>query len=123
MIQVDDLSIAYQGHILFENATFTIQPGDKCGLVGRNGSGKSTLFRLLTGKETPDKGSLSKPKNCRIGALTQHIHFTEATILAEAALALPPEETDSLHKAEKILFGLGFSEPDLEKAPGSLSLQ
>src|ERR1700719_2672549 len=114
MIQVEDLSIAYQGHILFENATFSIQPGEHCGLVGRNGSGKSTLFRLLMGQEVPDKGTICKPKNCRIGALSQHIQFKEKTILSEAALALPSDDSESLYKAEKILFGLGFTEEEME---------
>lgn len=121
MIQVDDLSIAFQGHMLFEGATFSIQDGERCGLVGRNGSGKSTLFRLLTGEETPDSGTVSKSKNCIIGSLTQHIRFSEPSILAEAALALRPEDRDSLYKAEKILFGLGFSEEDMERSPQELS--
>ena len=87
MIQVDGLSIAFQGHLLFDNATFTIQEGERCGLVGRNGSGKSTLFRLLTGQETSDGGTIAKARTTIIGALSQHIHFTEPAILAEAALS------------------------------------
>lgn len=121
MLQAENLSISYQGHVIFEDATFTIQPGERCGLVGRNGSGKTTLFRLLTGQESPDRGTISKPKNAKLGALTQHIHFKEPTILSEACLALPPEDGMSFHKAEKILFGLGFTEEEMEKSPQNLS--
>lgn len=121
MLQIDELSISYQGHPLFEEATFSIQEGERCGLVGRNGSGKSTLFRLLTGQETPDAGTISRPKNYIIGALSQHIHFTQPTLLAEAALGLRPDEKDCLYKAEKILFGLGFKEEDLERPPQDFS--
>ena len=75
MIQVDGLSLAYYGEPLFEDASFSIQPRERCALVGRNGSGKSSLFRLLTGKEMPDKGTIVKRKNYLIGTLDQHIVF------------------------------------------------
>jgi ATP-binding cassette subfamily F protein 3 len=121
MIQVDNLSIAYHGDPLFEEASFTIQEGERCGLVGRNGSGKTTLFRLLTGTETPDSGSVTMRKNYTIGTLSQHIQFKATTILDEAALGLRPEDQDSLYKAEKILFGLGFKVEDMERSPQELS--
>ena len=45
--------------------------GAKTGLVGRNGSGKTTLFRLITGEIPPETGSISVPKNARIGTVAQ----------------------------------------------------
>lgn len=121
MIQVDGLTISYRANPLFEKASFTLQPGERCGLVGRNGSGKTTLFRLLIGKETTAIGNISTRKNYRIGTLDQHIQFTQSTVIDEAALGLRPEDKDSLYKAEKILFGLGFSKDDLQKSPHDLS--
>lgn len=121
MIQFDDVSLSFSGHPLFENVSFTLQKGERCGFVGRNGSGKSTLFRLITGEMEPDKGSISTPKGYRIGYLQQHIHFTHTTVIEEAASGLPENEKDSIYKAEKILFGLGFSEEDLEKSPQNFS--
>lgn len=121
MINVEGLSIAFQGEPLFEEASFSIQPRERCGLVGRNGSGKSTLFRLLVNEEIPDSGRISIRKNYSIGFLNQHITFKMPTILEEAALGLRPEEVDCLYKAEKILFGLGFSERDLDASPHNLS--
>jgi ATP-binding cassette, subfamily F, member 3 len=121
MIQVDGLSLVYNGEVLFEDASFSIQPGERCALVGRNGSGKSSLFRLLTGKESPDKGTIAKRKNYIIGTLDQHIVFTKSTLIDEAALGLRPEEEDCIYKAETILFGLGFKEEDLERSPQEFS--
>lgn len=121
MIQVDGLTLAYQGDPLFENASFNIQPREKCALVGRNGSGKSSLFRLLVGQEEADKGTIAKRKNYTIGMLNQHIVFTKPTLVEEAASGLRPEEADCIYKAETILFGLGFSEKDLDRAPQEFS--
>lgn len=121
MIQVDGLSLAYHGEFLFDDASFTIQPKERCALVGRNGSGKSSLFRLITGKEVPDKGTISKRKNYTIGMLDQHIVFSRPTLIEEAATGLRPDEKDCIYKAETILFGLGFNEEDLEKPPQQFS--
>jgi ATP-binding cassette subfamily F protein 3 len=121
MIQFDDISLAFAGHTLFENVSFTIQKGERCGLVGRNGSGKSTLFRLIDGELEPDRGMITLPKNYRIGFLQQHIRFTEPSLIQEAARALPPQEKEQRFKAERILFGLGFTEEDLDAPPSSFS--
>ncbi|EFB41299.1 MULTISPECIES: ABC-F family ATP-binding cassette domain-containing protein [Parachlamydia] len=120
-MQVNDLSLAYDGIDLFKNASFSIQPGERCAFVGRNGAGKSSLFRLLTGKEVPDKGTISKPKNYIIGVLDQHIVFTQPTLIEEAALGLREDERDYIYKAEAILFGLGFKEEDLDRSPNEFS--
>lgn len=121
VIQVDGLSLAYQGEALFEDASFSLQPKERCALVGRNGSGKSSLFRLLTGQEIPDKGTIAKRKNYLIGALNQHIVFTKPTLIEEAALGLRADEQDCIYKAETILFGLGFKEEDLDRSPQEFS--
>lgn len=121
MIYVEELSMAYHGDPLFEKATFTIQDGERCGLVGRNGSGKSTLFRIITGKEKPHSGKIILSKGYKLGILDQHIHFTKPTLLEEAALGLPKGEEENIYKAEKILFGLGFKEEDMDKATSDFS--
>lgn len=121
MIQFDRVSLAFSGHFLFEEASFVIQKGERCGLLGRNGSGKSTILKLVDQELQPDKGTIALPKGYRIGFLRQHIHFKAATLIEEAALALPPHDSDHLYKAEKILFGLGFTEEDLEAPPTQFS--
>ncbi len=121
MFQVKDLSISFSGHILLEDATFSLQKGERCGLVGRNGSGKTTLLRLLTKQELPDTGEIAIPRNYTLGYLDQHIRFQSSTVLEEGALGLRPEESDQLYQVEALLFGLGFKEEDLERSPHDLS--
>lgn len=100
---------------------FKLNPGNHIGLVGRNGSGKSTLFKLILGEESADGGDVSIPKGYKIGSLKQHLTFSEKTLREEAALALSEEMQYDLYRVEKILFGLGFTQEDLEKDPLSFS--
>ena len=88
MIQFSNVSKAYGSQELYTNLSFKLNPGNKMGLVGRNGSGKSTMFKLILGEEEPSEGSVIIPKNYKIGALRQHLEFTEKTLREEAALAL-----------------------------------
>lgn len=117
MIQIDDLSLFYHGIPVFEDVSFTINAGERCGFVGRNGSGKTSLMRLLVGQEKQDSGVISFPRGYKLGYLDQHIRFTSPTVLDEAVLGLKEEEKEEVYKAEKILLGLGFKEEDLDKDP------
>ncbi len=121
MIRVDGLSIGYQGTNLFENVSFALQKGERCGFVGRNGSGKTTIFKLIVGQETADAGTIVMQKDYTIGMLDQHIRFTKPTLIEEAALGLRPQDQDHLYKIEKILFGLGFTDEDLYASPDKFS--
>ena len=121
MIKISQLSKSYFARELFADVGFQMNAGERLGLVGRNGHGKTTLFKLILGQEEPDSGEITIPRNYRIGHLEQHLHFTRPTILEEAALGLPEEESHSIYKAEAILFGLGFSHADLERAPREFS--
>ena len=121
MIKINQISKSYFARELFSDVTLQMNAGERLGLVGRNGHGKSTLFKLILGEEEPDSGDITIPRNYRIGHLQQHLHFAQPTILAEAALGLPEEESHSIYKVEAILSGLGFSQADLEKAPGEFS--
>jgi ATP-binding cassette, subfamily F, member 3 len=121
VIKINQLSKSYFARDLFRDVSFQMNAGDRLGLVGRNGHGKTTLFRLILGQEEPDSGEITIPRNYRIGHLEQHLLFTAPTILEEATLGLPEEESHSIYKAEAILFGLGFSQADLGKAPWEFS--
>jgi len=121
MIAVDNLSKSFGAQLLFDGISFKINRKERVGLVGRNGHGKTTLFRIIAGIESADSGTVSIPKNYRIGYVEQEPVFSAETVLQEAALGLPPAERDRLWKVEKILFGLGFDAPDLERTPAELS--
>lgn len=121
MIELINISKSYPTSQLYSELNLRLNPGNKIGLVGRNGSGKSTLFKLILGEEQPDGGEVSIPKNYKIGALKQYFDFSEKTLIDETALALGEDDKYNVYKAEKILFGLGFSQEDLEKAPKEFS--
>jgi ATPase subunit of ABC transporter with duplicated ATPase domains len=63
----------YGGQILFVDASFQINSGEKIGLVGPNGAGKSTLFRLILGEEQPDDGSIERPRRLSVGYFRQDV--------------------------------------------------
>lgn len=121
MIQVDNLSKGFGDQVLFDSISFKLNPKERLGIVGRNGHGKTTLFRLIIGDEHPNAGSITIPKNYRIGYVRQKIEFTEDTVLKEGMTALPEQERDHYWKVEKILAGLGFSNLDLKRYPNELS--
>lgn len=123
MLKVNNVEKVYGGQVIFEDINFAMSQGERLGLIGRNGHGKSTLFRLILGEETPDNGTISFPKYYTIGHLSQHIRFTEETVLKEAALSLPKSEDgiDETYKVEAILMGLGLSEDYFGLHPSALS--
>jgi ATPase subunit of ABC transporter with duplicated ATPase domains len=71
MIALSNITRQHGPQILFVDASFQLDPGEKVGLVGPNGSGKTTLFRLILGEETPDEGSIDRPKRLSIGYFRQ----------------------------------------------------
>jgi ATP-binding cassette subfamily F protein 3 len=123
MLQVTNIEKSYGKQVLFDGVSFTVSPRERVGLVGRNGHGKSTLFRMILGEEHQDSGAITMPSGYTVGHLSQHIHFTEDTVIKEACLALPPNEDhiDETYKAEAILHGLGFTNVDFDRHPSSLS--
>jgi sulfate-transporting ATPase len=72
VIEVDNIAKAYGDRQLFENVSFTVPKGSLVGIIGANGMGKSTLFKILTGAETPDAGSI------RIGDTVQMAYVDQS---------------------------------------------
>ncbi|TCM57678.1 ATP-binding cassette subfamily F protein 3 [Rhizobium sp. PP-F2F-G48] len=135
MITISNLSARIAGRLLIDHANISLPEGTKAGLVGRNGAGKSTLFRILTGQMESESGSISIPKNARMGQVAQEAPGTEEplieivlkadkereALLAEAETAIDPHRIADIqmrladiqsHSAEaraaSILAGLGF---------------
>lgn len=84
MIAFSNVTKQYGGQVLFVDAAFQINPGEKIGLVGPNGAGKTTIFRLIIGQETPDDGSIERPRRLSIGYFNQDIsELRGRSVLAE----------------------------------------
>jgi len=121
VISVNNLAKAFGEQVLFTDATFNINPREKVGLVGRNGHGKTTLLKMIQGEESPDSGEISIPHNYHLGYLEQHLEFTQPTVLHEGCRGLPRTSRHEQWRVKKILFGLGFSNDDLDRPPKELS--
>jgi ATP-binding cassette subfamily F protein 3 len=121
MIIVENLIKSYDHEVLFDSVSFKLNPKEKIGLLGRNGHGKTTLFRIITGKVSPDSGTIVIPKHYRIGYVRQEIEFTNNTVLAEGMTGLREDEKDQHWKVEEVLSGLGFSKEDLKRHPNEFS--
>ena len=99
MLHINELTYRIEGKIILDSATAAIPPGHKVGLVGRNGAGKTTLLRLLKGEIHPDDGSVSTPRNVRIGHVAQEAPGGDATLI-EWVLAADTERASLLEEAE-----------------------
>lgn len=71
VIEAHGLTKSYGDKLLFENLEFTLPPGGIVGVIGPNGAGKSTLFKLITGQEQPDEGSIKVGETVRLGYVDQ----------------------------------------------------
>lgn len=80
MIQFTQVAKAFGTQQVIQEATFTVHPGERVGVVGPNGAGKSTLFEMLSGNIMPDKGELSYPSSLRLGYVRQQLHDVPADI-------------------------------------------
>lgn len=90
MIHISNISKHYGPKILFKDASFQINPGEKIGLVGPNGSGKTTLFRAIVGEEAVEQGQIARSERLRIGYFSQNTaEMSGSTVLEEVKKANP----------------------------------
>ena len=145
MIQISDITLRIAGRPLLEAARAVVPKGAKAGLVGRNGTGKTTLFRAITGEMELDDGSITLPKDTRLGQVAQEAPGTEdslidivlaadterAQLLSRAETETDPDAISDIHerlgdidaysgdaRAASILSGLGFDN-DAQQRPAS----
>ncbi|MCB2205871.1 energy-dependent translational throttle protein EttA [bacterium] len=71
VVEAEGLTKAYGDKILFENLNFSLPPGGIVGVIGPNGAGKTTLFRMITGQEEADNGSINIGKTVQLGYVDQ----------------------------------------------------
>ena len=87
MISLSSVSKQYGRQVLFVDASFQLNPGEKVGLVGPNGAGKTTLFRMIVGEESPDEGNVSVPKRTTIGYFRQDVEEMSGRSVLDEAIA------------------------------------
>ncbi len=87
MISFNRVSKQYGRQVLFVEASFQLNPGEKVGLVGPNGAGKTTLFRMIVGEEAADDGDVSVPKKLTIGYFRQDVEEMSGRSVLDEAIA------------------------------------
>ena len=151
MIILKNISLRRSAKVLLDNASVSINPGEKVGLVGRNGAGKSSLFALLNGTLHEDRGDFSMPSQWRMAQVAQDMPETSEsatdfviagdTLLAAAQAEVTAAEAgddgermahaymalhdagahDAQSRAQALILGLGFQVRELDRPVNSFS--
>ncbi|TAN00374.1 MAG: ATP-binding cassette domain-containing protein, partial [Rhodanobacteraceae bacterium] len=151
MITLKNVTLRRSAKVLLDNASVTLNPGEKVGLVGRNGAGKSSLFALLNGTLHEDGGDYTIPAQWRMGQVAQEMPETDqsatdfvvegdTTLVAAQAEVRAAEATEDydrmahaymeLHdagahdapaRAQALILGLGFKTTELTNPVNSFS--
>jgi ATPase components of ABC transporters with duplicated ATPase domains len=87
MISFSKVSKQYGRQVLFVDASFQLNPGERAGLVGPNGAGKTTVFRMITGEEQPDDGEVAVPRKLTVGYFRQDVEEMSGRSVLEEAIA------------------------------------
>src|SRR5436190_17329656 len=102
MVSFTRISKQYGKQILFVDASFQLNPGDKVGLVGPNGSGKTTLFRMIVGEEAPDEGDVSVPRKLTIGYFKQDVEEMAGRSVLDETIAGSGRAGQLHHELEEL---------------------
>jgi ATPase subunit of ABC transporter with duplicated ATPase domains len=102
VISLSNVSKQYGRQVLFVDASFQVNPGEKVGLVGPNGSGKTTIFRMVMGEEQPDEGSVSVPRRMTIGYFRQDVEEMSGRPVLDEAIAGSGRLGDLHHQLEAL---------------------
>ena len=102
MISFSRINKQYGRQLLFVDASFQLNPGEKIGLVGPNGSGKTTLFRMIVGEEVPDDGDVSVPKKLTVGYFRQDVEEMAGRTVVDEAILGSGRVGDLHHELERL---------------------
>jgi ATPase subunit of ABC transporter with duplicated ATPase domains len=102
LIFFSNINKQYGKQLIFVDASFQLNPGEKVGLVGPNGSGKTTLFRMVVGEEAPDEGEVSVPKKLTIGYFRQDVEEMKGRSALDEAIAGSGRAGDLHHELEAL---------------------
>jgi ATPase subunit of ABC transporter with duplicated ATPase domains len=112
VIAFSRISKQYGRQVLFVDASFQLNPGEKVGLVGPNGSGKTTLFRMIVGEEQADEGETSVPRKATIGYFRQDVEEMSGRSVLDEAIAGSGRLGSLHHELEDLQHAM--SDPDRE---------
>jgi ATP-binding cassette, subfamily F, member 3 len=151
LITIKNITLRRGVKVVLQNASVTLQPGEKVGLIGRNGAGKSSLFSMLTHRLQADAGEVEIPPRWRVGEVAQDMPETEdgatdfvlqgdipllqaqqeltaaeasgdGDAMAHAHMALDEAGAfDAPARAQALLLGLGFKNAELDQPVNSFS--
>ena len=124
VIESENLTKSYENKLLFENLTFNLPPAGIVGIIGPNGAGKTTLFKLLTGQEEPDNGSIRVGETVKIGYVDQSRDNLDGnkTVWEEISDGLDEIEIGSIKMNSRAYAGLfNFKSADQQKRVNQLS--
>ncbi len=124
VIEARGISKAYGDKLLFEDLSFTLPPGGIVGVIGPNGAGKSTLFKILTGKETPDSGTVEIGSTVRLGFVDQSRDHLDPkhNVWEEISDGLDYMKVNGQDMSTRAYVGaFNFKGPDQQKNVGKLS--
>ena len=124
LLSVENLGFAYGARGIFAGLDFSIEEGDRVGLIGPNGCGKSTLLRVLAGREEIDEGRRQTRRNLVIAAVEQMLppELESRTALEAVAEGMAPGEREIFaYRAEAILSAFGFDEAQAATPLSALS--
>ena len=102
MITFSRVNKQYGRQVLFVDASFQLNPGEKVGLVGPNGAGKTTVFRMIVGEESPDEGEVSVPKKLTVGYFRQDVEEMSGRSTLDEAIAGSGRVGDLHHELESL---------------------
>lgn len=102
-LSVENLAMSYADKPLFEDVTFHISEGDKIGLIALNGAGKSTLLKIISGKESPDAGTVQIHKDVNVVLLTQKPEINEEQTIIENIFSHDNPVIQALKRYEQLM--------------------
>src|ERR1700685_1667026 len=102
MISFSNINKQCGKQLIFVDASFQLNPGEKVGLVGPNGSGKTTLFRMIVGEEEADEGEVTVPKRLHIGYFRQDVEEMKGRSVLDEAIAGSGRAGDLHHELEDL---------------------
>lgn len=115
LLTIENMSKQYTERMLFDNVSFSVNEGDKIGIIGINGTGKSTLLKIIAGMETPDEGSVVMGNGLSVRYLSQSPVFEQDETVLEAVVrgnAHPDEAWSIESDAKTVLTKLGIFDFD-----------